>query len=282
MSGLKADVLKKELDEFKLSHYKNADFDSLTHNLIQLYNKFGRLKDERKQSRVILDLYTLYIQSVEILFINAHALSVPVERFPSALFIKSDDIRDFIDDNFSKTTKFSTWFFKPIFSLIRDKDDAKEKYNLYTNLIKEVAKDYLSDYELLNAYKHGYRIKANHGETTLAISIGNRERFKLNDSDSTITYFSKEKRDGTPIILKHTLNFKVGRIFGKCLFVCSLLNNLRAVTLLQYKVPVKSKDVSRFSVNDKEEWASLFGGSHFKEPVFSLKKPNKKNAISKG
>lgn len=80
--------LEKELNEFKLSHYKNADFDSLTHKIIQLYNKFDQLKDKKKQNRVVLDICTLYIQAVELLFINSHALSARVDNFPSALFYK--------------------------------------------------------------------------------------------------------------------------------------------------------------------------------------------------
>jgi len=273
--------LEKQLDEFKLSHYENADFDSLTKKTIQLYNKFERIKDKEKQNRVVLDLYTLYLQATEILFINSHSLSVTVDRFPSALFIDSFNLRKFIDENFSKTTELSSWLFKLIFSVLKENSGTNEKYNLYTNLIKEVAKDYLSDYDLLNAYKHGYRVKANHNQTTLSISVGNGQHFKLNDSDSTITYFSKETRDGVPIVLQHTLNFKIGRIFGKCLFVCSLLNNMRAIILLHYKKPVSSKDISSFYINDKDEWNSVFGGSHFKQPVFSLKRSNKKNAVPK-
>lgn len=273
--------LEDEINKFKLSHYENADFDSLTKKTISLYKRFERLKDKKKQNRIVLDLYTLYLQATEILFINSHALSVAVDRFPSALFIDSFNLRNFINENFTKTTGLSSWLFKLIFSVLKDNSGTNEKYNLYTNLIKEVAKDYLSDYDLLNAYKHGYRVKANHNQTTLSISVGNGQHFKLNDSDSAITYFSKETRDGIPIVLQHTLNFKIGRIFGKCLFVCSLLNNMRAIILLHYKKPVSSKDISSFYINDKDEWNSMFGGSHFKQPVFSLKRSNKKNAVPK-
>lgn len=86
------DDLETELNNFKLSHYKNADFDSLTDKIIHLYNKFEKLKDKKKQNRVILEIFTLYIQSIELLFINSHALSVNVDRFPSALFINSPNL----------------------------------------------------------------------------------------------------------------------------------------------------------------------------------------------
>jgi hypothetical protein len=136
----------------------------------------------------------------------------------------------------------------------------------------EVAKDYLDDYDLLNAYKHGYRISAKHDKSVLSIATSGGQHFKLNESDSTIVYFSKKKIDGVQTITEHTLNFKVGRIFGKTLFVCSLLNNIRAAALLHYKQPVRGKDISSFSITDTSEWAQTFGGSHFRKPIFSLKK----------
>lgn len=276
MTKNNTDDTEQQLNEFKLSHYENADFESLTKKTISLYNKFEKLKEKEKQNRAVLDLYTLYLQTIEILFINAHALSVSLNRFPSALFINSINLRKFIEENFKLTTKFSTWFLlNPVFTVTKGDSDFKEKYSLYSNLLKEVAEDYLKDFDLLNAYKHGYRIKAKHDQTILSIATGNGEHFKLNESDSTIVYFSKETADSVPIIFEHSLNFKIGRIFVKCLFVCSLLNNIRATTLLYYKKKLRGKKISRFFIDDKEAWSKTFGGSHFKQPVFSLKTARK-------
>lgn len=265
--------LEKELNDFKLSHYKNADFDSLTDKIIQLYNKFEKLKNKKKQNRIILEIYTLYIQTIELLFINSHSLSVNVDRFPSALFINSPNLQKFIEDNFKSTTKYSTWFLtKIIFTVSKSKTDLKDRYSLYSNLLQEVAKDYLDDFDLLNAYKHGYRITARHDKSVLSIATTGGQHFKLNESDSTIVYFSKKKIEGAQTIVEHTLNFKVGRIFGKTLFVCSLLNNIKAAALLHYKQTIRGKNISSFSITDKSEWVQTFGGSHFRKPVFSLKK----------
>lgn len=273
MASSKNTKLEHDLNQFKLSHYKNADFDSLTNKIILLYNKFDKLKNKKKQNRVILEIYTIYIQSIELLFINSHALSVSVELFPSALFINFPNLQKFIEDNFKSTTKYSAWFLtKIIFTVSKTKDDLKDRYSEYSNLLQEVAKDYLNDFDLLNAYKHGYRITARHDKSVLSIATSGGQHFKLDESDSTIVYFSKKKIDGSPTVIEHTLNFKVGRIFGKTLFVCSLLNNIKAAALLHYKHPVRGKDISSFSITDKTEWAQTFGSSHFKKHVFSLKK----------
>jgi len=37
--------LEEELNNFKFSHYKNADFDSFTDKIKQLYSRFEKIKD---------------------------------------------------------------------------------------------------------------------------------------------------------------------------------------------------------------------------------------------
>lgn len=268
--------LTSQLDKFKLAHYANADFDFFSKKVISLFNKFNRINRIKHQNTVVLDLYTTYLQICEILFINANALSVSLGRFPSALFIKSDNLRLFIKENFVNKTKLSAWFFDNlIFSLRRGDKDYKESYILYENLIKEVANDYLKNFELLNAYKHGYRINAKHNKTVLSIATKDGEHFKLDESDSTITYFSKEYDDvrGKSIIFEHVLNFKINRVFAKAIFICALLDNIKTTSLIYYKkIGVKKAKAARFYIDDQEIWRKSFGGSHIKKPIFELAK----------
>ena len=266
--------LEKVLNEFKLSHYKNADFDSLTFKTVQLCNNLELLKDKKKRNRVILETYTLYLQAIEILFINSYALSVKTSHFPSALFINSYDLRKFIEDNFKKTSKISDWFLtKVVLALFNKNNGHEERFNLYSNLLREVAQDYLGAFELLNAYKHGYRVNAKHDKTVLSIVMSDNRSFKLDESDSNIVYLTKEKiSNGELVIFEHTLYFKVSRVFGKCLFVCSLLNNTRAAVLRSHNEKIKSKEISSFSINDKKFWGKSFGESHFKKSLFRLNK----------
>ncbi len=139
-------------------------------------------------------------------------------------------------------------------------------------MIKECAKDYLDNYDLLNAFKHGFRVKAKHDKTVLTLVTKNHEQYKLNESDSTIVYFSKENKNGTPVVIEHNLNFKIGRVFGKGVFISTLLNNLKGAILYQSEGTLKAKNVARFKIEDKKKWSQGFGGSHFRKPIFSLKK----------
>lgn len=138
-----------------------------------------------------------------------------------------------------------------------------------------MTKDYLDNLNLLNAYKHGYRVSAKHDKMILSLGIKDGKHYKLDESDSSITYFSKGKYDNNVAIFSNTINFKISRIFGKSLFVGSLLNNMRAVILLRYKEKVDRKNVATFSINDEQSWNKTFGESHIKAPVFSLQKKSK-------
>ena len=266
-------TLEEDIQSFKLTHYKNADFDSFHNKTIKLFNRFNRVKDKRKQKEIILELYATYLQATEILFINAHALSVKNTYFPSALFIDSTNLRKFIESNFIKNTKLSSWFLdKVIFATKIKNGEYVNTYSMYSNLLKEVSHDYLENFDSLNAYKHGYRVSANFNSNILSLVIDSNKSIKLDESDSTITYYSKENIEGVPTIIEHSLNFKVGRVFGKCLFVSSLLNNMRATILLSYKEKVRSKEISSFSIHDKEAWRKTFGGSHIKQHIFSIER----------
>jgi len=291
VNNVKVSKLNSDLNNFKLSHYKNADFDGLIDKLKKLYFNLKRLKDQKKKDRVVLDLYTLYIQIIELFFTNTYALRVPVDHFPSALFISNNNLHKFIEDNFVKTTDYSVSFLtKIIFVVSKTDEDIKDRYGLYSNLLHEVVNDYLAEFDLLNAYKHGYRINAKHDKSTLSLITNSGQSIKLGESDSTIVYFSKLNADlnenkkeavgfgisSGQVVIEHTLSFKVDRVFGKALFVCSLLNNIRAAALLQNKQKIKGKKVSYFSITDRKDWSKTFGESHFKKPVFVFNGSNNK------
>lgn len=265
--------LEDQLNEFRLNHYKHADFEGLNSKLVSLFKKFNRIKDQKKRNNVVLEVCTLYFQSMELFFISANAASTGLSKFPSALFINNANLRRFITERFLKTTKYSNWFFTNYIFFIQGADkDKKLRFPIYTNLIRECAEDYLKHYDLLNAYKHGFRVKAKFNKTTLSIVNSSGQRFTLDESDSTITYFSKETRSKIPIIFENTLNFKIGRLFGKALFISTLLNNIKQTVLYGYKEKIKGNKVARFLLADPGQWGKTAGGSHFKKPIFQLAK----------
>lgn len=264
--------LEQQLKDFMRKHYLNADFEIWSRKNRSLYLKFQGLKDPRKQTAALLELYTGYLQTAETLFVNIHAVSKSLAGFPGALFIDNQRLRKLVDNELTKNTKFLEWYLlNYVFFGKKDSELYKKRHDLYRQLLKECAKDYLADYQLLNAYKHGYRVTANKGKSQLSIRPKAGEAMLLDEYDSSILYFAKENREEEKVITENTVNFKNDRIFGKTLFLTSLLSNLRAVALLRagYKGRAATAD---FNITDKKIWEKGYGSWRSKQPVFSLKK----------
>lgn len=250
--------------EFKKNHFENADFEYWQVKTSQLFHRLQNLKDQKKKDRCILELYTTYLQMTEILFINIYAQLSKIENFISALFINNRDLRDFIEKNFlSKSQIFEIFIECYAVAKHHKTDDLIKDYN---NLLPEVSKDYLENFDLLNSFKHGYRINAKNEKTVLSIGNG-KQNFKINETDSTMKYFCKNKDQ---IVYERKINFNNGRIFGKALFVSALLENLRAAAL--FSMGVKTKAGKFFYIEDKEKWNKSFGESSFNNYIFQLAK----------
>lgn len=281
MASKQKELLNRELHKFKLDHYKNMDVDYWFNKVNSLHTKMERLKDPKKQSRVVFELYSTYLQILEVLFINSNAVGKKLNYFPGSLFISSKKLQKFIDESFTETTRFSTWFMDNyIFSIQREAIDYKERYKQYSNLIKECAKDYLDNYQLLNAYKHGCRVVAQHGKNYVSLTDKHGKNHLLVEGNCQITYFSKEpleKTDdpaleGTPTVFKRSISFKIERVFGDCAFIITLLQNMRLVTL--HSLGAKPKGPILQVTLQKDEWKKSFGGFSFKQPLFSVGAPD--------
>lgn len=270
------EAFKQTLSDFKKNHFLNADFRYWDQKIISLFKKFQRLKSKEKQNIVLLELYVSYIQILEILFINIFALSNKIENFPASLFIDNNNLRTFIKDAFLQETSLSKWFIDKCIFQLHIKDEAYAiRHKLYSNMLMECAHDYLEDYELLNAYKHGYRIFAKHDKLAVSLIKKDGEQMLLDQSDSKIIYYAKEKNKEkqTINIVEKNINFKNNRVFGKTLYICTLLNNLKITVLYSFGIKPKVK-IPIFDV-DEQEWIKTFGGSKFSKPIFSIVKDKK-------
>lgn len=267
-------LLAERIKNFKINHYKNLDTDAWFDEVNSLHKKFLLLKDPDKKSRVVFKLCHTYLQLLETLFINAHAVSLDVSRFPSALFINPKNLKNFVNDNFTKTTKFSSWFLTNyILSAQMESKDYKERYMQYSNMIQECAKDFTGYYPLLNAYKHGYRLNAKHGANSISLLDKSNKQHLLVEVDCQITYIDKAREDLNDgkvevVIYEQIASFNMMRIFGKAGFAVVLLQNLKLITLAVMGAPQKERLMT--ITPDKEEWQKTFGTFNLKKPLFSL------------
>lgn len=260
-------------EEFKLEFFTNLDAHHFIEKIAKLSRYEERLKDQAKKNRALYDLYFTYLQLVESLVIYSHATIVPTQDFPQAIFLPTDRIVAFIENNILK--KGSSSCDELLAKLYIIPGDNTDKYMKdMKSLLQEAAKDYIDNYQLLNSYKHGGRLKASVAEGSVSIGLAGKKTFKVADYDSTISYYSKEtnKRDDKKVttVFKHTINFKKDRVYGKALFCASSLLNLKSLTrarLLQH-VKLKKSEASRFEIN-MSSWHETFGSFNLKQPIFS-------------
>ena len=72
---------------FKKEYYEQMDIDRLSHKLDRLTSRLDRIKDHKKLTSDMMDLYYLYLQTIETLFINVYTFCKKDRDFPIAIFI---------------------------------------------------------------------------------------------------------------------------------------------------------------------------------------------------
>ena len=229
----------EDVRKFKKEYYEQMDIDRLFRKLGYTAGRLDRLKDHKKLSSDLLDLYYSYLQTVETLFINAYTFRRKEQDFPVAIFIDNASLKTFIEKEFIASSMYSRPFINDlILSIHEDKSQAKQ--DQYHSLLKECAKDYVDNYQLLNAYKHGARVSAALGPSHMSVKLPNGEMMKIADGDAAIHYYSKERdsKTGAKVIYERDLVFKKDRIIGKTLFTITLLQNLRLIALKTVSVGI--------------------------------------------
>lgn len=271
------DETAREVKKFKRDYYERMDIERLLSRLKHTADRSERLKDPIKIGREVFDLYYQYLQLLETCFINAFALGKPERNFPAAIFIDSGKLKSFIEDRFMKKTHYSEWFLAN-YVLWPHEDKSEEKVRMYENMLMECAKDYIDNYQLLNAYKHGARVSAAAGDAYMTVKAPGGQVFRIADGDSSIQYYSKEKHkeSGQMAIYERDLVFKRTRVITKATFIISLLQNARLMALKSLGVGKGTRQRYMYFEYDKAAWRDSFGGYSFKQSLFTLQKSKKK------
>lgn len=273
---MKEDTLLHDTRQFKCDYYERMDIDRLLLQLEHTVGRLERLKDPVKIGREVFDLYYQYLQLLEMFFINAFALGRPEQSFPTAIFVDSGRLKTFIGDNFLKKTKYSGLFLANYILWPHD-DKSEKKVQNYENTLMECAKDYIDNYQLLNAYKHGARVSASAGEAYISVKTPDGKVVKLADGDSAIMYYSKEKHEksGNTAIYERDLIFKRQRAIAKTTFIITLLQNIRFMALKSLGASAKKRQRYMYYEHDKETWRGSYGGYSFKRSLFTIHKHKK-------
>ena len=250
----KGDFLKREI----ISYFEDINFEYWAKRLSHISLKLRKLKTNKARSPYLIDCYSVYLQLLEIFFINILSLSFEEKNFFRYLFISNVKLRKCVEDNFLSLS-FQRRMMEDYVFGIKDKHKIKEYNKLYTEhikIIKECVKDYLEDYDFLNAYKHGFRAKALFGN--MKVGVGGYQIFQ---GDSQITYYSQKDNH----ILKCNIIFSHKRILVKSFFIVEMLKNAQKVFLAQGEK--KRITLNHHYIKGVDDWKKSFGTARFKTEI---------------
>lgn len=262
-----------DVNKFRKEYYEQVEFDYWQERLFTAYRRYSKLKKPENKALYIVEVYSIYIQVLEILIINMHALTVPPDKFLIALSIDSAGIRQFaeeISDNRNFLENFTHNFLYKIRG-VKDIRDAEDKIDFDVNLLLECLKDYTDNYNFLNSYKHGFRLHSTHGKNYVAVGTAPDNMVQILNGDSQLTYYEFIRTKGKTSISEVILTFNHMRIVGKAMFAIYYLQNIRLGILAAYNPPKKTT-YPTFLINDREAWNRDFGQSRFSSELFRIVK----------
>ncbi|MCF7846712.1 MAG: hypothetical protein K9M51_01440 [Candidatus Gracilibacteria bacterium] len=226
--------VKKDIIEY----YKEVDFSIWEKSVNVCFDKLNKLKTDKAKTPWALKMYTNYLQLIEIFCINVWIISEG-ELYKN-LFIGNADLRKKTEDTFlNKKTRnaqgmdFLTYFLESWVFGIQEKNainNLDQKRRTYESLLREALEDYLKDYDLLNAYKHGFRTKSR-GANSVSIKRegGDNPPFLIGNYNTKIIYLSKKNK----AVYECSLAFNWERVSQKYFFLLNMLENTQRVLLAE-------------------------------------------------
>ena len=263
-------------------HYRDIDFLYWEKRARHAVDRIRSLKREKSKHHYYLELYTDYVQIFEATMINMMAITSG--QLFKYLFIDTGRLNSLAEDLATgPATHNGNWadewirdfvFQRRIFNGYRI-EDPETKIRDYKMIVKEAAQDYLKDRELLNAFKHGFRIKPL-GESSLSISRDgdpNARQYLVGKYNAGIAYYSSVKPKGAPKntarVFKNQVRFNWERVYQQVLYLSNALENTKQTILLFAKPKRKDAKITcnTLKVTDRNKFYGLRGSSRWSEPI---------------
>lgn len=244
--------LKDYFSDFNLELFeKRLDFTLL---------KLKNLKTEKARGIYYIEIYSSFIQLIEIFCINSIAISD--NNLFDNLFLSNKKMTQKIESRFfhersNSNQKYIDFILNTyVFNGYKGTEQQK---NIYKQLLKEGVQDYLKDKNFLNSYKHGFRVKSSAGRKVY-ISTNNKDFHGITSLNSTVHYLTKENN----IIYENTIGFNWERIYTKCAIMINVLDAMKQIVIT---TPGKEIQFSRITFPKPEKVYSKFGNYRWKIPT---------------
>lgn len=265
MSKMQKKAKDNPVKQFMFDYFKNIDFDYWEKRLNFSLDKILKLKRKKSKSYYLIDAYSIYLQLLEIFFVNTLILCAKEDGFLPILFTNNSNLREMIKQQFTDP-KFINWFMDNLVFGFKDKtkiNNYEKKRKEHQQILKESVEDYLKDFEFLNSYKHGFRVQIRFDPV---IGIENMALLK---ADTKLIYFTREHfNKGKDIVYKNLVIFNHERISTKSYFILQMLKNCQKVFLAQGK----AVNLEHYFLTDLDKWQKTFGAVGLKEPLFYIEK----------
>lgn len=263
-------MISKELHT-QIQNIDTKYWDRRTSHSFDKINHYKRLSNK---APFIIDIYATYLQLIEIFMINTLAL---LKNDWTIIFKSNSELRDLIVEIFYKDVDKKRFDTQVIYNLINHlvlgqegavkMKNRKDKLMNYSKFLQEIISDYMIDYDLLNAFKHGYRVQGS-GENSISIApTGSDKSFLLSQFTSSIVYLSKKKNT----IYEMSVSFNYDRIFIKTQYLINMIENMKEIECAIYeKRPIKV--LHHLVITDKTKVQSSWGTSRWKTPKYEIRK----------
>lgn len=211
---------------------------------------------DRVSPSAVIGAYSSYLQLAEIVFHHIYLITKireGEESFREAIFVPNGFLKDWIKNTLD--TKLIESFLEAfVFATNPKPDRHKEKLGEYLRALREAKEDFLKYHDVLNAFKHGFRLRAGQGGT-LAI-----KGQKLLETEATIHYLTR--KDG--IVYENNFSFSLRRAVIKSHFLLSTIENARELIIHKDGDRIMQ---SHYFITDKDEWDKTFGSYHFRQQI---------------
>lgn len=257
-----------EINDFKRKYFENVDYSYWEDRLYLAWKRYTTLKKPKNKAKYLVDIYSIYIQVTEIALINMYSLAARPGTFILSLSVGNKEIR-----NFAAKALKNTAYLERFIKNFSPKDITQKELSEEISLLKECFKEYTTDFNFLNAFKHGFRVRSTHGQNSISLAVSPDKVFKIFEGDSEVKYYYFKFEKGEPVSFNEdTITFNHQRIFGKTLFLITLLSRVRLGMIAALGEEKFAKRFPRFTITDREAWNSSFGRTHFPREMYSFRK----------